>query len=111
MTKRKELKNKLKQMAAELRSTRRDFRDEQSKCSKNMGDPRKEWTLSCNLAKLKRDYRHYHIAYSLLRGKSYERIECPRKENKPDMAYVERIRAEYTEVQSDVPADEIRPQP
>jgi len=42
-----------------------------------------------------REFRHKHIAYCLLRGRSYEQIEQPREDNKPDMVYVQMVMEEY----------------
>lgn len=41
--------------------------------------------------------RHKHIAYCLLRGRTYEQIEQPRYDNKPNMRLVEQYVAEYAE--------------
>lgn len=49
------------------------------------------------LASLRYDYRHNHIAYCLLRGTPYEKIEQPNKYNKPNMKHVHRIMDEWTE--------------
>jgi hypothetical protein len=49
------------------------------------------------LRKLSRDYRHHHIAYSMLRGKSYEVIERPNTRIAPDMAFIQEIRDAHTE--------------
>lgn len=48
---------------------------------------------------LRNEYRHNHIAYCLLRGTPYEKIEQPNKYNKPNMKRVHRIMDEYTEEQ------------
>ena len=36
-------------------------------------------------------YRHYHIAYCLLRGRDIKQIEQPREGNEPNMVYVKQI--------------------
>ena len=41
------------------------------------------------------DYRHHHIAYSLIKGTFYENIENPRENNKPDMDFVQEIANAY----------------
>lgn len=43
------------------------------------------------------NYRYYHIAYSLLKGKNYDQIEKPAENNKPDMSFIEEIKNAYTE--------------
>lgn len=47
------------------------------------------------LVQLRCQYRHYHIAYCLLKGTNYERIERPHKYNKPNMKRVYRIMDEW----------------
>lgn len=37
------------------------------------------------------EFRHWHIAYCMLNGTEYSRIEQPREGNKPDMPYVKYI--------------------
>jgi len=49
------------------------------------------------LVQLQYEYRYNHIAYCLLRGTPYEKIERPHKYNKPDMKRVHRIMDEWTE--------------
>jgi len=46
------------------------------------------------LVSLRYDYRHNHIAYCLLRGTPYEKIEQPHPKNKPNMNRVHRIMGE-----------------
>lgn len=50
------------------------------------------------LRHLAKDYRHHHIAYSLLKGRTYEQIErnCA-ESNKPDMQLVQEIKDAHTE--------------
>ena len=67
------LKEELKQLARELQAL-------------------KPWT---NHSK-KRICRHKHIAYSMMRGRTYEQIEAKcRKDNRPDMDLIQRIIGEY----------------
>lgn len=39
----------------------------------------------------KRDFRHEHIAYSLVRGRSYEEIENPKDDNKPNWDIINKL--------------------
>lgn len=48
------------------------------------------------LFRMRWDYRHRHIAYCLLRGTPYEKIEQPSKYNKPNMVIVESIMEKWT---------------
>lgn len=53
-------------------------------------------TLQYTILKMKRDYRHRHIAYSLMKGRTYEQIEPKCAENnKPDHELIQRIISEY----------------
>jgi hypothetical protein len=45
---------------------------------------------------LSKDYRHHHIAYSLLKGIPYESIEQPKENNAPDMDLIKEIQDAYT---------------
>lgn len=49
-----------------------------------------------NLAMRKNDYRHRHIAYCLLRGRSYKDVEnhC-REDNKPNWRLIQEIQDAY----------------
>ena len=49
------------------------------------------------LTSMKRDFRHLHIAYGLIRGKEYEEIERTVKEgNEPDWSQIHGNIAKYT---------------
>lgn len=43
------------------------------------------------LYKLKYEYRHKHITYCLMKGRSYDVIERPAENNKPDMQYIKEL--------------------
>lgn len=50
---------------------------------------------------LKREYRHNHIAYCMLRGTKYEAIEPKVKDgNRPDWNFIESIMANYREIEN-----------
>lgn len=40
----------------------------------------------------KRQYRHEHIAYCLVRGRTYDEIEKPAEDNKPDWKLIDALR-------------------
>jgi len=68
-----EKKEELKDMARKLRALK------QARKPKNENyHPGINWEIY----KLKRQYRHEHIAYCLVRGRTYEQIEQPKEENK-----------------------------
>ncbi len=48
---------------------------------------------------MRRNYRHYHIAHCLLRGKTYNEVEQPKEDQKKlteyDWKVIEQIRSNY----------------
>jgi hypothetical protein len=92
MSKISELKKDLKEQAANIRALTAELKLFQKK---NHGfDDGRFKKLKC----LAKDYRTHHIAYSLLKGKTYEQIERKCAENnKPDMAKVQEIKNAYIE--------------
>ena len=86
------LKQALKTTASQLRDDKANI-----KITQKEGGSGAACTLQYNLIGKKRSYRHCHIAYSMMRGRSYEEIEnkC-REDNKPDMDLVKRIIDEYS---------------
>lgn len=73
-----DLKLKLKTLAAEIRD----------KKSKRKGAPN---GVVPGLKSAQYEFRHHHIAYCLLRGRSMEEIEKCAEDNKPSEYYVEQI--------------------
>ena len=93
MTKRKELKLLLKAKAAYIRAVRQASKTAQRE-SKPYAGPQ-----GPGLWKEVPEYRLHHIAYCLLRGTPYERIEPKVHEgNEPDFERIEAIKQQYTEV-------------
>lgn len=88
-------KSELKGLAKEIRERRaktKQYQREHGGCHphrwncKNWEDyeyTNKQW-----------EYRHKHIAYCLLRGRTYEQIEKPKEGNEPDMDYITTIMKE-----------------
>ena len=52
------------------------------------------WKIQYQINDKKRNYRHYHIAYSLSRGTPYSKIESPGEFNQPDFKLIEKIKME-----------------
>lgn len=84
------LKSYLKEQAALIRSNTIELKKYQKEHKGRDGG--RFFTLK----KLSRGYRHHHIAYSMLRGKSYEAIEKPNPYNKPNMDLIQEITDAYT---------------
>lgn len=84
------LKSSLKQVAQELKRSKKDFKQAQRD-----GDFSKQWKLYSSIQINKFFYRHTHIAYCLMKGKTYEQIESKVKENnKPDWKVIKGIQDE-----------------
>jgi hypothetical protein len=96
-TKYPELKAELKELAKEIKAAkiRRDnwwnYKHELPDYFQNQSQS----VFMYRAARKSREFRHKHIAYCLLRGRSYEQIEQPHKYNKPDMIYVQMIMEEH----------------
>lgn len=50
-----------------------------------------EFKLRCDLGKAQFEFRHKHIAFCLVRGRTMDQIEKPYHHNLPDMKYVDRL--------------------
>jgi len=87
--KRKELKNLLKKLAIEIKETKSKHKEVQRK--QRGGGSDYEWSLH----RKSYDYRHYHIAYSELRGKTRDQIEKPKEDNLPNEDIIASIKKEY----------------
>lgn len=94
----KTLKAEQKEMAVKIRETKNETKETQKK-NEYAG------SLQYSLLKLRSEYRHKHIAYCLMRGRSYEEIEpkC-RENNKPNKDLIQEIINEYSQQKSDVRA-------
>lgn len=88
----KVLKEELKQLAVELHSEKIDLKKNQRE-----GAIVAACALQYSILKNRMDCRHKHIAYSMMKGRTYEQIEPKCKEdNKPNMDLVKRIIDEYS---------------
>lgn len=87
-----------------LQSTRQDIRDQCKRISeawKMFRDVQRNKVSASDVPAdlqsphiLSRNYRHWHIAYSLLRGRTMDQIEKPGEFNGPDMALVNRFKSQ-----------------
>ena len=83
-----ELKMYLKNSAAMLREMKNEHKKTQRE-TRGAG-------LEGELYRARRDYRHKHIAYCLIRGKEYKQIESPASDNQPDWAIIREDQNAYT---------------
>ena len=88
----KEFKEEQKKGAEEIREYRLEVKKAQREHRFGHNDP-DPWTLYTKSQK----WRHHHIAYCMLRGKTYEQVEQKvRDGNEPDMGLVESIMSNYS---------------
>lgn len=81
-------KTELKDLANNIRETKYEHKELQ-KSGNNLGKCYK-------LFSIRHEYRHKHIVYSLLKGRTRNQIENKyRKENKPDETYLQRLLDQY----------------
>lgn len=86
----KNLKEEQKSLALEIKNNKNNIKEKQ-RSGNYAGN--QQYTL----LKQKQEYRHKHIAYCMLRGRSYEQIEnkC-RKGNEPNFDIIKRYMDEYS---------------
>ena len=82
------LKEKLKKTAREIRGTRYQFKESQRNRST-------KYTLLRQLHDLQYEYRHHHIAYCELRGRTRDEIETPNDNHYPNSNYIEQLKEQY----------------
>jgi hypothetical protein len=82
------LKEELKQLAKNIKKTRAEFKDAQRHGLNIYGSLRK-------LFKYRYEFRHKHIVYCQLRGRSREQIEIPRENNRPNEKYIDDLMGQY----------------
>jgi len=88
------IKENQKKLAKELRTTKNLFKKMQKDGNTNCSE---FWNVDSKKDKLKIEFRHRHIAYCLLRGRTIEEIERKtREDNKHNQRLVEQYINEYT---------------
>jgi len=84
-----ELKEEQKSLAKRIREQKEEVKNTQRSGSF-------AWQHQALLLKMQREYRHKHIAYSMLLGRTMEQIEPKvREHNEPSMATVKRLMDQY----------------
>ena len=101
-----ENKELIKKLAKEIKEERKLYKQEQRL---------NKIAFDSYLKSLVWEYRHYHIAMSLFRGKALEDIETPKDNNKPSVDYYTRILNDLIQEkanaeQSAICSDQIRPE-
>jgi len=98
-----ELKQNLKALAESIRQSKNSCKEYQKTHQGYDGG----WTGEPGYSKwhsyyseidsLKYEFRHKHIAYCLIRGRTRDEIERPAKDNLPSESYIKEIQNAYTE--------------
>jgi hypothetical protein len=98
------LKSELKQLAHQIQEAKTNYKQcqrEHNGCDGYLeGEPgHQKWIGGyCSIIKkLKHEFRHKHIAYCLLRGRTIDEIERPAEDNKPDQTLIQEITDAYRE--------------
>ena len=89
MNTKQETKEELKGLAKEIRATKEAIKE-----SQRQGKYDEHYRLYLKVESLKKEFRHKHIAYCLLRGRTLEQIERPNTGNEPSMQLIEKYKAE-----------------
>jgi len=85
------LKQLLKDTASQIRTVRFQYKEAQRNGLISVSNG-----LLFQLLKLQYDYRHHHIAYSELRGRTRLEIESKTREhNEPNEEYIKQIKEKY----------------
>jgi hypothetical protein len=93
------LKSFLKETADKIRATRSQLKEAQRK--RDVG----AWRFQGRLASLKYEYRHHHIAYCELRGRTRDQIEPRiREHNEPNERYIQEIKDKYAWSEEEIAA-------
>jgi hypothetical protein len=85
----KDLKNELKALAIISRELK-SHRPQEKRGTWGIYD------LDYKIRSTKHIIRHKHIAYCLIRGRKYDEIEHPSKDNEPNFKLIQDISKEYT---------------
>ena len=83
----REIKAEIKTLAVEIRTSKFEYKKAQ-----RGGRWKDQWKIGPKCRFMSHRCRHLLIAYGLMRGLEYERIERPRAGNEPDWSAVEEIR-------------------
>ncbi len=103
------LKQLLKDTASQIRKVRAEFKNAQRNDIYNSNTGYKYIELQHQLLKLQYEYRHHHIAYCELRGRTRSQIEPKiREHNEPNESYIKQIKEKYAWTPEEIQAYEER---
>jgi len=94
------LKKVIKKSARDIRGTRYQFKEAQR-------NRKSSWKFLSQLNKLKYEYRHHHIAYCELRGRTRDQIETRPKSTRkeyitPNEQYILNIKDQYAWTEEEI---------
>ena len=90
MSKYIEIKEELKTLARKIKKTREEYKKNQRNGEYNL-----LWRIDADLRDLIYEFRHNHIAMSIIRGHTREEIEKPAKDNLPNEHYITALVESY----------------
>jgi len=87
----------------QLKSWAKEIRELKNSRKQDKRDGRALWDIEYDIAKLKYEFRHHHIAYCLMRGRDRIEIEQPRDDHLPNENKIEVILKNWeVEIDEDV---------
>ena len=92
---RKQLLQKIK---TEQKARAKEIRELKSTRKQDKRNGRELYEIEWDIARLKFKFRHHHIAYCEMRGRTREQIECPRENNLPVQREIDRIKNDWMEL-------------
>jgi len=101
--KRKQLLQKVKE---EQKARAKDIRELKNTRKQDKRNGRSLYAIEGDIAWEKHEFRHHHIAYCEMRGRTREEIECPREDNLPVQREIDSIKDKWMEqLDEDVHSD------
>lgn len=95
----REVKEQLKIWAKEIRTLKRSRKQDKR-------NGRVLWEIEYDIQSLKWSFRHHHIAYCEIRGRSREEIECPREGNPASQDKIDQLKEKWdNKIDEDVCVD------
>jgi len=91
---RKQLLQKIKQ---EQKARAKEIRELKSTRKQDKRNGRQLYAIESDIVWEKYEFRHHHIAYCEMRGRTRDQIECPREDNLPVQREIDRIKEEWME--------------
>lgn len=86
----KEIKEDLKKVAKEIRKLKRSRKQDKR-------NGRALWEIEGDIWEAKWYFRHKHIAYCEIKGRTRDQIERPKDDNKASQPYIDKFKKEWEE--------------